>query len=269
MLRLRPMLPMQVSLLLLQHSSVLVNHPALQPLQPPNQLLLLPEPSPVSILLGPPAQLLRLPHPNPSSTLPGPPSHAHPLCVGGRPASFEDSVMECEWPNQTKLHVYETADCTRSFDQALLTETQCEESDVFRGYSKFSLPLVNPGAAGEGTCVLVHPRLQGSVSLWKLQPEAQAVWVRVRASGIGLGRDVFVACVYIPPAGSAQLLSHSLSEHMSGLKAAVTSPRPMVMSFLAVISMPWLGEWIMCWCLIDSFWRAQAFPVKGAAPTPL
>ena len=59
---------------------------------------------------------------------------------------------------------------------------------------------MNPGAAGEGTCVLVHPRLQGSVSLWKLQPEAQAVWVRVRASGIGLDRDVFVACVYIPPA---------------------------------------------------------------------
>ena len=71
--------------------------------------------------------------------------------------------------------------------------------------------------------MLVHPRLQGSVSLWKLQPEAQAVWVRVRASGIGLGRDVFVACVYIPPAGSAQLLSHSLSERMGSLKAAVTS----------------------------------------------
>ena len=89
--------------------------------------------------------------------------------------------------------------------------------------AKLSLPLVNPGAAGEGTYVLVHPRLQGSVSLWKLQPEAQAVWVRIRASGIGLDRDVFVACVYIPPAGSAQLLSPSLFERMSSLKAAVTS----------------------------------------------
>ena len=37
--------------------------------------------------------------------------------------------------------------------------------------AKLSLPLVNPGAAGEGTYVLVHPRLQGSVSLWKPQPE--------------------------------------------------------------------------------------------------
>ena len=64
------MLPKQVSLLLLQHSSVLVNHPALQP---SNQLLLLPKPSPVSSLLGPPAQLLQLPHPGPSSTFPGPP----------------------------------------------------------------------------------------------------------------------------------------------------------------------------------------------------
>ena len=45
------MLPMQVSMLLLQHSSVLVNQPALQPLQPPNRLLLLPKSSPVSSLL--------------------------------------------------------------------------------------------------------------------------------------------------------------------------------------------------------------------------
>ena len=66
LLRLRPMLPMRVSLLLLQHSSVLVNHPALQPLQPPKELLLLPKPSLVSSLLGPLAQLLRLPHPGPS-----------------------------------------------------------------------------------------------------------------------------------------------------------------------------------------------------------
>ena len=71
--------------------------------------------------------------------------------------------------------------------------------------------------------MLVHPRLQGSVSLWKLQPQARAVWVRVRASGTGLDRDVLDACVYIPPAGSAQLLSHSLSERVGSLKAAVTS----------------------------------------------
>ena len=81
MLRLRSMLPMQVSLLLLQHSSVLVNHPALQPLQPPDQLLLLllPKPSRVRSLLGPPAQLLRLPHPGPSSTFPGPPFPGPPF----------------------------------------------------------------------------------------------------------------------------------------------------------------------------------------------
>lgn len=95
--------------------------------------------------------------------------------------------------NQTKLDVYEKADDIRSFDLALLTETRCGESDVFGGYSRFSLPFVNPGAAGEGTCVLVHPRLQGSVSLWRLQPEAQAVWVRACASAVGLDRDVFVA----------------------------------------------------------------------------
>ena len=126
--------------------------------------------------------------------------------------------------SQTKLDVYQAAGCIQTLDLALLAETRCEESDVLHGYGRFSLPLVNPGVAGEGTRVLVHPRLQGSVSLWKLQPEAQAVWVHVRASDISLNRDVFIACVYIPPAGSAQLLSQSLSERMSS-KAAVTSAK--------------------------------------------
>ena len=46
--------------------------------------------------------------------------------------------------------------------------------------------------------------------------------MRVRASDIGLDGDVFIACIHIPPAGSAQLLSHSLPERMGSLKAAVT-----------------------------------------------
>ena len=105
----------------------------------------------------------------------------------------------------SKLDVHETANYIRSFDLALLTETWCEDSEVFKGYSKFGLPLADLGKAGEGTCVLVHPRLQGSVSLWKLQPAVQAVWVHVKAAVFGLDRDVFIACVYIPPAGSNQL----------------------------------------------------------------
>ena len=83
--------------------------------------------------------------------------------------------MGVEHDGNITRHIYETADYIRSFDLALLTEIRCEESDVFRGYSKVSLPLVNPGAAGEGTCVLVHPRLQGSVSLWKLSKPALAM----------------------------------------------------------------------------------------------
>ena len=101
-------------------------------------------------------------------------------CLGFLRGSGQPALRIPSWNvnglNQTKLGVYETADYNQSFDLALLTETRCEESDVFRGYSKLSLPPVNSGAAGEVTCVLVHPRLQGSASLWKLQPEAQAVW---------------------------------------------------------------------------------------------
>ena len=123
----------------------------------------------------------------------------------------------------SKLDVHETANYIRSFDLALLTETWCEDSEVFKGYSKFGLPLADPGKAGEGTCVLVHPRLQGSVSLWKLQPAVQAVWVRVNAAVFGLDRDVFIACVYIPPAGSNQLHSQSLSARMASLRSAVIS----------------------------------------------
>lgn len=79
LLRPRQMLPMQVSLLLLlQHTSVLARHPALQPLLPPCQLLLLLIPSPVSSLPALPAQLLQLPHPSLSSSFPGPPSPCPP-----------------------------------------------------------------------------------------------------------------------------------------------------------------------------------------------
>ena len=50
--------------------------------------------------------------------------------------------------------------------------------------------------------MLVHPRFQKAVGLWKLQPEASAVWVRFSASAFGLDKDLFMASVYIPPGGS-------------------------------------------------------------------
>lgn len=117
--------------------------------------------------------------------------------------------------------MHETAQYIRSFDLALLTETRCDDSEVFRGFQKVCLPVQDPGKAGEGTCLLVHPRLQASVSIWKLQPDVQAVWVRVDASAFALDKDLFVACVYIPPAGSAQLQPHSVSSRFSMLKEAV------------------------------------------------
>ena len=49
--------------------------------------------------------------------------------------------MEGEWPQPTKLDVYETADYTRSFDLALLTETRCEglmfSTDTANSASRF------------------------------------------------------------------------------------------------------------------------------------
>ena len=123
--------------------------------------------------------------------------------------------------NQNKqLEVHDTAEDIRSFDVALLTETRCEQSEVFRGFGKFSLPVRELGRAGEGTCVLIHPHLEGSVTVWKLQPEVQAVWVRIKALALGLDRDLFLACVYIPPATSSQLQMHNLSARMAALKSA-------------------------------------------------
>lgn len=120
--------------------------------------------------------------------------------------------------NQHKIDVHETARYIRAFDVAMLTETRCTDSEVFQGYEKFCLPVREPGRAGEGTCVLIHPHLQGSVAMWKMQPEIQAVWVRIKASALGLDKDLFIASVYIPPAGSAQLQMHSLSSRIAALK---------------------------------------------------
>ena len=83
------------------------------------------------------------------------------------------------------------------------------------------LPVHHPGRAGEGTCVLVHPCHEGSIHIWKLQPDVQAVWVRIDAAVLGLDKDVFLACVYIPPAGSSQLRQNSLSSRFDAFKDTI------------------------------------------------
>ena len=47
------------------------------------------------------------------------------------------------------------------------------------------------------------------------------MWVRMKASMFGLDKDVFVASVYLPPAGSSQLQPHSISSRFSSLREAV------------------------------------------------
>ena len=71
--------------------------------------------------------------------------------------------------------------------------------------------------------MLAHACLQGSVSLWELQPAIQTVWMRMKAAVFGLDRDVFIACVYIQSAGSFRLHSHRLSACMASLRRAVIS----------------------------------------------
>ena len=101
--------------------------------------------------------------------------------------------------------MHDTIQYIETFDVALLTETRSASYEVFQSYQHFSLPVTDSGRAGQGVCVLVHPRFQKAVSLWKLQPEASAVWVRFSASAFGLDKDLFMASVYIPPGGSQQL----------------------------------------------------------------
>lgn len=115
--------------------------------------------------------------------------------------------------------------------------------------------------------------LQHHASLWKLNPEARANWVRESAPDVGLVRNVFNAWDRISPAGSAQLLSHSLSHSLSQLIAVSPQlwpqPRPLVLLYLAVISVLGSETWRLCWCLIDNFWRGRTLLVRQAAPNPL
>ena len=120
--------------------------------------------------------------------------------------------------NTHKLDLHETAQYIRSFDIALLTETRCDSLDLFTGFQQFWLPVPQLGKADRGVCVLVHPKHAGLATLWRSQPDTQAVWVRLRASMLGLDKDLFVAAVYIPPAGSAQLQQRSLASRMHDLR---------------------------------------------------
>ncbi len=58
----------------------------------------------------------------------------------------------------------------------------------------------------------------GMARLWRPQPERQALLVRSKVCMLGLDKDIFVAAVYIPPAGSGQLQKRSLASRTHGLR---------------------------------------------------
>ena len=88
-----------------------------------------------------------------------------------------------------------------SFDIALLTETRCEQIAGLQSHKQFWLPIEQIGRAGVGVSVLVHPRHAGSSSLWQAHPDVQSLWVRFQGCAFWLDKDLFVASVYISPAG--------------------------------------------------------------------
>ena len=134
--------------------------------------------------------------------------------------------------------MHDTIQYIETFDVALLTETRSASYEVFQSYKHFSLPVTDSSKAGQGVCVLVHPRFQKAVSLWKLQPGASAVWVRFSASAFGLDKYLFMASVYIPPAALSSYITHLLQLVSSFCQMQLQMLSSMDMLFLGAISMP-------------------------------
>ena len=108
--------------------------------------------------------------------------------------------------------------------------------------------------------MLVHPRFQKAVSLWKLQPEASAVWARFSATAFGLDKDLFMASVRVlisqcwlnglvkfslslslctfRPAALSSYITHLLQLVSSFCQMQLQMLSSMDMLFLGAISMP-------------------------------
>ena len=67
-------------------------------------------------------------------------------------------------------------------------------------------------AAAKDTFFLVREDWAQHVSLWKFMLDICAIWVRFQGHLFGLTWDVYMAAVYLPPAGSVQL--HTLCLHL-------------------------------------------------------
>ena len=70
----------------------------------------------------------------------------------------------------------------------------------------------------------MHARASMSAGLCQPLEAAACIpgkWVREKAAVVGLDRDVFITCLYSPPAGFSQLHSQNLPASMASLRRAV------------------------------------------------
>ena len=71
------------------------------------------------------------------------------------------------------------------------------------------------------------------VTIWKYIPDACAIWIKIQGCIFGLSSDVFLAAIYLPPAGSIQLQSQWLSTQVPGLSSVIQQAQELGHGLLA------------------------------------
>ena len=108
-----------------------------------------------------------------------------------------------------KLIQHDTWFRLHEYDIISITETGVTTPSIlqqhFPTHTVFDMPGTAHGQAGSGIAVLVSARLAQHTCIEAKDPEVSCLWLRIKAAGTHLSKDMFLATCYIPPEGSSQL----------------------------------------------------------------
>jgi exonuclease III len=109
----------------------------------------------------------------------------------------------------------------REYDIISITEAGVTSPSIlqqhFPSHTAFLMPSTTHGQAGSGIAVLVSSRLAQHTTIEAKDEDVSCLWLRIKATGTHLAKDLMVATCYIPPETSCQLRRCSLEDRFQRL----------------------------------------------------
>jgi exonuclease III len=120
-----------------------------------------------------------------------------------------------------KLFLHDTTAYLSRFDIIVLSETRSFvlPSDFLPAYTVFHAPASRPSCAGEGILVAIRKCMNVNVQHWVT--DHSSLWVKLTSPQFQ--RPLFIACCYLPPTASHQLVEMPLSGRFAALQDHFTA----------------------------------------------